>query len=367
MSGKGPGKKSRAKRRAAVSAAPLTSSATSMTSSTSNVTRTDGQSTVSALRPSNDEEGFIFGGPSSSSLQPSNSETTVTTFSSGSCSYLSPFSTNASFVMLGGGECEEDIFIKPKNLQPIISVQPPSPAPRHRSGPQSQPTIFSSLLTETSKLTMSPVMGSRQNNLLLSPGDGVTVPRLTVPGVTVPSLTVPGVTVPEVTVPGFNKFTHGRSLSADAGESRRSGDLPNFDQFDIRSINETDDDVCPEIRITGLKKSASSTGPRKISLDSVCISSDKSFVARTKRSFSVSEKPDRRSVHSLEDGSKKGTPSIWRQLKNSKVFGVGKVASVISSLQSKKSKANLSATIQEINIREYKISEIFATILRNYR
>ena len=274
-------------------------------------------------------------------------ETTIASFSSSSCSYLSPFSTNATFIVLGGEECDDDeIFIKPKNLvQPEISVQPPSPLmPRidetnigspseHEPSSSRQGKgvgIFSKLFKATNTVTMAPVVGPNESS---SAGDSDKQSQ-------------------KLGADPLSVSHEFRRAISDQGTDRRfnsspAPNIPAFDKFDIQNIvrqnrscseSECRDSFSGPISFhqAGVRKSLDLQS-RKISLDfhsgRVCKPSDQGLMKT--RSYSVTAE----SVSSeLVEVKKDGGSKIWRQLKGTGIFKVGRVASVFSSLNAKKNK-----------------------------
>ena len=254
-------------------------------------------------------------------------ETTISTFSSTSCSYLSPFSTTAAFIVLGGEECDADeIFITPKNLpQPEISVQPPTPLMPRTTDPLSvegsrspkKKGVFSKLCEAANTITIAPMMNSPDNNNDLAPDP-------------------------------FTPHHFRRAMSEGHKRymlrmSSPAPNLPAFDKIDIQGMMRQDRS-CSEgqqlpspnlVRSTGIRKTGSfDLQSRKISLDiqsgRFCRPNDQSFILK-KRSYSTTE-----AVSEMEV-KKDGGSKIWRQLKGTGIL-VGRVASVLSNLNTRKNK-----------------------------
>ena len=279
-----------------------------------------------------------------SETQPGSAETTVATFSSSSCSYLSPFSTNATFIVLGGDECDEDeIFITPKNLvQPEITVQSPTslmprivesdsiPEKDLSSSKNKVGGVFSKLFKAANTITLAPVVSPTSSAQSTGPNPSQKLKP-----------------DPLVTPHEFRRFVN------DSGKRYPSSPAPNippFDKIDIRNMARRDRS-CSEsdqmvVHQTGIIKSDS----RKISLDlhsgRFCKQSDQGLMLK-KRSYSVTE-----SVAELEAKKDSGS-KIWKQLKGTGFFNVGRVASVFSSLHARKNKTILESKQDCKSLCEY--------------
>lgn len=293
---------------------------------------------------------------------PDDSELTVSAFSSGSCSYLSPFSANATFIVLGEEECQEDIFIKPKNLaveKPEICIHPPTPvmprtlddhgacflpiqvippSPTKQDYPKKEGIeegVFSKLFRATNTVTMAPVMTTGYNVKKRSSKDPLRTMRRAFRN------QKKRYSSPALNLPSFDKTDIREMMNQRTLTRKRSGS----DAEDLDHLSSLDLFPGPKRPPPDFSKKGSfgiddqCRGPgvvstsRKISLDSgggVCRPTDQKFMMK-KRSYSVTE-----SVSDQLDVKKESGSKIWKQIKGTGLFKVGKVASVFSKLSQAK-------------------------------